>query len=153
MNSAPIAEHDLFWQPRRNPVHARHHRLHDLYAAQMGEGLLGIFTREDKNPEVDFQSRRWFAGNPHNLYFARKIYKQLRSKVLIDADTHHSISVPEGQAGEKDGLRQKTRPCRAGVSLTLGDACPVILGAPSKRHKPRCRISPFDRYLRKLWLY
>ena len=95
METAAIAQHDVLRQPRRNPVDAGHHRLHDLDAAQMPKGLSCTPPCKDEDPEVDVDGPEGLRGTRTISTSLRKIDQELLSEILIDADTHHLLSVPD----------------------------------------------------------
>ena len=103
MESAAVAESDVFWEPGRDPVDAGHHRLHDLDAAEMLKGLSCIGSCEDEDPEIDVDGRGGSAGYPHDLYFSGEICQEFFCEILIDTDTHHALSVPDSGRKRKPG--------------------------------------------------
>ena len=73
MDTASIAERDVLGEPGEDPVHARHHGLHDLDAVQAREGVCGVSAGEGKNPEIDIELIRAVAWDANDLDFSGKI--------------------------------------------------------------------------------
>lgn len=101
VESASVAEDNIFWEPRGDPVHACHHGLHDFDAAEALEGVLGAFEREGKDPEIDILNGLGLPGNTDDLGFRREACEEFLSQIFIDTDTHHALSVHESRIKKK----------------------------------------------------
>src|SRR5277367_2759838 len=84
----------------------------------MLEGLAGISSCEDENPEVYVDGCGGSAGDPDYLYFFGEICQEFFCEILIDTDTHHVVSLPDC-GGKKKARRLSGLPFVLGWQLDV----------------------------------
>lgn len=106
MDAAPVAKYDVLWKPRRDPVHTRHHGLHNFHIAQVGEGGCGVSAGEGKDPEIDCKFVCGMTRDTDDPGFRGEIGQELWGEIFVDTNTHHSSSLHEITAKGKLNERE-----------------------------------------------